>query len=48
MLDYRDLLSRPSIEMNTLWEQIIKMVRLKNRNMCSDKKSYFIVVIIGM
>ena len=27
MLSYSDLLSRPSIEMNTIWEPIIKMVR---------------------
>ena len=29
MLGYNDLLSRPSIEMNTIWEPIIKKVRLK-------------------
>ncbi len=27
MLGYNDLLSRPSIEMNTIWEPIIKKVR---------------------
>ena len=27
MLGYSDLLSRPNIEMNTIWESIIKMVR---------------------
>ena len=27
MLNYNDVLSRPSIEMNTLWEPIIKKVR---------------------
>ena len=27
MLGYSDLLSRPSIEMNTIWEPIIKKVR---------------------
>ena len=29
MLGYNDLLSKPSIEMNTIWEPIIKKVRLK-------------------
>ena len=38
MLGYSDQLSRPSIEMNTILKPIIKRVRLKNRNMCSDKK----------
>ena len=33
-----DLLSRPSIEMNTTWESIIKKVRLKNLNMNICKK----------
>ena len=37
-----ELLSRPSIEMNTIWEPIIKEVKLKkiieNWNMNSDKK----------
>ena len=27
MLDYKDLLSRPTIELNTIWEQIIKKAR---------------------
>ena len=27
MLGYNDLLSRPSIELNTIWEPIIKKVR---------------------
>ena len=27
MLGYNDLLSRPSVEMNTIWEPIIKKVR---------------------
>ena len=27
MLSYSDLLSRPNIEMNTIWEPIIKKVR---------------------
>ena len=30
MLGYNDLLSRPSIELNTIWEPIIKKARLKN------------------
>ena len=29
MLGYTDLLSRPSIEINTIWESIIKKVRFK-------------------
>ena len=29
MLGYSDLLSRPSIEMNTIWEPIIKKIRLE-------------------
>ena len=34
ILGYNDLLSRPSIELNTIWEPIIKKVRyLKNLNM---------------
>ena len=28
MLGYSDLLSRPSIEMNTIWEPVIKKARL--------------------
>ena len=31
MLSYNDLLSRPSIEMNTMWEPIIKKVRFKKK-----------------
>ena len=42
MLGNNDLLSRPSIEMNTIWEPIIKKVRLKknffNLNMSTGKK----------
>ena len=39
MLGYNDLLSRPSIELNTIWEPIIKKARLeKNQNMSTDKK----------
>ena len=38
MLGYSDLVSRPSIEMNTIWEPIIKKIRfLKNRNMSPGK-----------
>ena len=29
MLSYNDLLSRPSIELNTIWERIIKKARQK-------------------
>ena len=29
MLGYNDLLSRPSIELNTIWEPIIKKARIK-------------------
>ena len=47
MLGYNDLLSRPSKEMNTIWEPIIKKVRWKkNQNMITGKKSYIIVVIL--
>ena len=46
MLSYSDLLSRPSIEMNIIWEQIIKKFRLKNLNMSTGKESYIIVVIL--
>ena len=52
MLGYNDLLSRPSIELNTIWEPIIKKARLKkttkapwNLNMSTGKKSYIIEVI---
>ena len=39
MLGYNDLLSRPSIEMNTIWEPIIKRLdKKKNLNMSADKK----------
>ena len=51
MLGYNDLLSRPSIELNTIWELIIKKARLKkkkNLNMSTHKKSYIIVVILVM
>ena len=37
MLGYNDQLSRPSIEMNTIWEPIIKKVRLKKK----EKKSEY-------
>ena len=33
MLGYNDLLSRPSIELNTIWELIIKKARLKKKNL---------------
>ena len=48
MLGYIDLLSRPSIELNTIWEPIIKKARWeeKNLNMSTGKKSYIIVVIL--
>ena len=29
LVGYRDLLSRPSIETNTIWEPVIKKVELK-------------------
>ena len=39
MLGYNYLLSRPSIEMNTIWQPMIKKVRLKkNLNMSTGKK----------
>ena len=39
MLGYNDLLSRPSIEMNTIWEPIIKKrLNEKNCNMSKGKK----------
>ena len=53
MLGYNDLLSRPSIELNTIWEPIMKKARLKkkkkkwNLNMSTGKKSYIIVVILA-
>ena len=31
MLGYSDLLSRPCTEMNTIWEPIIKKVRLEKK-----------------
>ena len=47
MLGYNDLLSRPSIELNTIWEPKIKKARWeKNLNMSTGKKSYIIVVIL--
>ena len=33
MLGYNDLLSRPSIELNTIWEPIIKKARLRTLNL---------------
>ena len=45
MLGYNDLLSRPSIELNTIWEPIIKKARWKkNLNISTGKKLYIIVV----
>ena len=32
ILGYNDLMSRPSIEMNTIWEPIIKKVRRKKKS----------------
>ena len=48
LLGYNDLLSRLSIEMNTIWEPIIKKVKgkKKNLNMSTGKKSYMIVVML--
>ena len=49
MLDYNDLLSRPNIQLNTIWEPIIKKAtwkKKKNLNMSTGKKSYIIVVIL--
>ena len=47
-LGYNDLRSRPSIELNTIWEPTIKKARWekKNLNMSIGKKSYTIVVIL--
>ena len=46
MLGYSDLLSRQSIEMNTIWEPIIKRkVKKIIHNMSSVRKSYIIVII---
>ena len=40
MLGCNNLLSRPSIELNTIWELIIKKDRLeKNLNMSTGKKN---------
>ena len=38
MLGYNDLLSRPSMELITIWELIIKKARGKNMNMSTGKK----------
>ena len=47
MLGYNDLLSKPSIELNTIWEPIIKKARWKkNLNMSSGKKQTYIIVVI--
>ena len=39
---YSDLLSRPSIEMNTIWIPIIKNSSRKKSNMSSGKISYIV------
>ena len=45
MLGKSDLLSRPSIEMNMIWELLIKKVRSKkNCDMSHAKKLYMIVM----
>ena len=48
LLDYNDLLSRPSIKLNTVWDPIIKKARWekKHLNMGTGKKSCIIVVIL--
>ena len=47
MLGYNDLLSRPSIELITIWEPIIKKARWKKIWLWAQvKKSYIIVVIL--
>ena len=53
MLGYNDLLNRPSIELNIIWELIIKKTRWKKKkqkkkhlNMSTGKKSYIIAVIL--
>ena len=48
MLGYNDLLSRPSIELNTIWEPIIKKARWEKKIWiwAQVKKSYIIVVIL--
>ena len=42
LFGYTDLLSRPNVELNTIWEPIIKKARWKKKdlNMSTDKKSY--------
>ena len=45
MLGYNDLLSRPSIELNTIWEPIIKKARCKkNKTTPPKKKPYEILM----
>ena len=49
MLGYNDLLSRPSIELNTIWEPIIKKARWEKKKekiwiWAQVKKSYIVVV----
>ena len=46
MLGYSNLLSWPRIEMNTIWEPIIKKVWLKHPNMSSGKKIIHTIIIV--
>ena len=47
ILGYIDLLSRPNIEMNTIWKPIIKnFIYKKTRNMITGKKKSYIIVVI--
>ena len=48
MLGYHDLLSRPSIELNTIWQLVIKKGRWgkKYLNMSTGKRSYIIVILV--
>ena len=48
MLGYSDLLSKLSVEMNTVWEPIIKKVRLKKNEYDTSNESYVIVLILVM
>ena len=48
ILGYNDLLSRPSIELNTIWEPIIKKARFKKIWIWAQvKESYIIEVILA-
>ena len=46
MLGYNDLLSRPSIELNTIWEPIIKRLDKKIWTWIQVKKKSYIIVVI--